>query len=174
MAIDTATELLMRLRTVGLGVQHDLTARLRPLHLRPGELDVLQHLVCAPGASASVLGRHLDLQRQSLRQQLLSLEQRGLIHREVATGDPRAVGYSATAAGVRALEAGLGVVRDLGLQVLSRHGRRGGEQLLALLGRTQRTLRLARQASLDTEVEEDALPERLSDLYTENGFEPFR
>jgi len=173
MPTDTARQLLSRLRAIGLTVHQDLTARLRHLGIAPGELEILERLGQSPGLSAPMLGRRLDLRRQSLNRQLASLEESGHVRRHFCFGDTRSVGYSLTEAGVKTLEAGQRVVRDLELQLLNQLGGRSGEQLLALLEKTQRTLRLARRVKLETEVEWDPLPDRLADMYTENGFEPF-
>ena len=173
MSNETSRELLMRLRSVGLGVHQDLTSRLKPVGISPGELEVLRRLADTPGLTASMLGRRLDLRRQSLNEQLQSLEKRELIHRHFCFGDTRAVAWSLTDAGTKTLEEGLGVVNDLELQLLARLGLRNGRHLLSLLERAERTLHLARRMELDKILSEEALPDRLADLYTDDGFEPF-
>jgi len=121
-------------------------------------------------------GGRRDARRRSAlstTQHLESLEKRALIHRHFSFGDTRAVAFSLTDAGAQLLEAGRPVVRDLELQLLNRLGGRNGGQLLKLLEQTRRTLHLARRMKLQTTVEWDPLPDRLADMYTENGFEPF-
>lgn len=173
MPTDITCHLLSRLRAIGLAVHQDLTARLRHLGISPGELEVLERLSRTPGLSAPMLGRALDLRRQSLNRQLDALEHSGLIQRHFCHGDTRSVAYSLTTAGAEMLESGRRVVADLELQLLGRLGGRKGEQLQNLLEQTQRTLHLARRMKLDTTVEWDPLPDRLADMYTDNGFEPF-
>lgn len=169
----TTGQLLSRLRGVGLAIHQDLKARLHHLGIAPGALEVLERLAQSPGLSAPMLGRALDLRRQSLDEQLESLEQRGLVQRQFCYGDTRSVGFSLTPDGAEILEASRSVVTDLELQLLNRLGGRNGEQLLKLLEQTQRTLHLARRMKLETTVEWDPIPDRLVDMYTENGFEPF-
>jgi len=145
-------ELLRELRSIGLAVNQDLSARFRSIGASASAMEVLERLDRTPGLSLAGLGRNLDLRKQSLHKVLRELERDQLVFRHFFFHDSRAVAYSLTDAGREQLEAGRRLAADLELQLQSWLGGRDAQTLFFFLHKAQHALQLARRMRLSTEV----------------------
>jgi DNA-binding MarR family transcriptional regulator len=109
---------------VGLALkraQHELrlaiNAELAPLKTNISQLNVLFFIRRHPGVSSADLARLAFLTPQTLGQQVIQLQKRGLVRRE--PGDGRKIRHSLTKAGEKLLTAGMEKVRDVDTRVLS-------------------------------------------------------
>ena len=74
------------LRRASATAQARLSARLRPLALRPAEASLLLLIEAASGLSQSQAGRLLDIQRSNMVAIVLRLERRGAVERRAVDG----------------------------------------------------------------------------------------
>jgi DNA-binding MarR family transcriptional regulator len=109
---------------VGLALkraQHELrlaiNAELTALDTNISQLNVLFFIRRNPGVSSADLARLAFLTPQTLGQQVIHLERRGLVKRK--PGDGRKIRHSLTKAGDRLLDAGMARVREVDTRVLS-------------------------------------------------------
>ena len=109
---------------VGLALkraQHELrlaiNAELAGLGTNISQLNVLFFIKRHPGVSSADLARLSFLTPQTLGQQVIQMQRRGLVVRE--PGDGRRIRHSLTKTGERLLEAGTGKAREVDARVLS-------------------------------------------------------
>jgi len=109
---------------VGLALkraQHELrlaiNAELAAIDTNISQLDVLFFLRRHPGVSSADLARLSFLTPQTLGQQVIQLQKRGLVKRE--PGEGRKIRHSLTKAGAKLLDAGMKKVREVNTRVLS-------------------------------------------------------
>jgi DNA-binding MarR family transcriptional regulator len=109
---------------VGLALkraQHELrlaiNTELASLDTNISQLNVLFFIRHNPGVSSADLARLAFLTPQTLGQQVIQLEKRGLVTRQ--PGDGRKIRHSLTKAGKKLLDAGMGRVREVDTRVLS-------------------------------------------------------
>jgi DNA-binding MarR family transcriptional regulator len=122
-AASEATEDLDRY-FVGLALkraQHELrlaiNAELAAMGTNISQLNVLFFIRRQPGVSSADLARLSFLTPQTLGQQVIQMEKRGLVKRE--PGDGRKIRHSLTDAGEKLLDAGMEKVRQVDTRVLS-------------------------------------------------------
>jgi DNA-binding MarR family transcriptional regulator len=109
---------------VGLALkraQHELrlaiNAELAPMGTNISQLNVLFFIRRNPGVSSADLARLSFLTAQTLGQQVIQLQKRGLVMRE--PGEGRKIRHSLTKAGEKLLDAGMAKVREVDTRVLS-------------------------------------------------------
>jgi DNA-binding MarR family transcriptional regulator len=109
---------------VGLALkraQHELrlaiNAELTAMNTNISQLNVLFFIRRHPGVSSADLARLSFLTPQTLGQQVIQLQKRGLVKRE--PGDGRKIRHSLTKAGEKLLAAGMQKVREVDTRVLS-------------------------------------------------------
>jgi DNA-binding MarR family transcriptional regulator len=109
---------------VGLALkraQHELrlaiNAELAPMDTNISQLNVLFFIRRNPGVSSADLARLSFLTAQTLGQQVIQLQKRGLVMRE--PGEGRKIRHSLTKAGEKLLDAGMAKVREVDTRVLS-------------------------------------------------------
>ena len=96
----------------------ELAARLAPLDLRQSDVSLLMLIEANPGATASALGRQLDIQRANMVPLLKRLEEAGLIDR--APIDGKSQGLALTGAGRAKLAEGREVIEQFERDLLDR------------------------------------------------------
>ena len=106
------------LRRAANATAAELAARLAPLDLRQSDASLLMLIEANPGATASALGRQLDIQRANMVPLLKRLEDAGLIEREAIDG--KSMGLTLTAAGRAKLAAGRKVIDAFENELLQR------------------------------------------------------
>jgi DNA-binding MarR family transcriptional regulator len=109
---------------VGLALkraQHELrlaiNAELASMDTNVSQLNVLFFIRQNPGVSSADLARLSFLTAQTLGQQVIQMEKRGLVKRE--PGEGRKIRHSLTKAGEKLLDAGMAKVREVDTRVLS-------------------------------------------------------
>jgi DNA-binding MarR family transcriptional regulator len=122
-AMSQGTEKLDRYY-VGLGLkraQHELrlaiNAELTAMDTNISQLNVLFELRRNPGVSSADLARLAFLTPQTLGQQVIQMQERGLVIRK--PGEGRKIRHSLTKAGEKLLDAGMEKVREVDTRVLS-------------------------------------------------------
>ena len=106
------------LRRAANATAAELAARLAPLDLRQSDASLLMLIEANPGATASALGRQLDIQRANMVPLLKRLEEAGLIDR--APIDGKSQGLALTAAGCAKLDEGRKVIEQFERDLLKR------------------------------------------------------
>ena len=106
------------LRRAANATAAELSARLAPLELRQSDASLLLLIAANPGATASALGRALDIQRANMVPLLKRLEDAGLVEREAIDG--KSQGLTLTTAGHRRIEAARGVIEAFERELLQR------------------------------------------------------
>ena len=96
------------LRRAANATAAELSARLAETGLRQSDISLLMLVDANPGATASALGRQLDIQRANMVPLLKRLEDAGFIAREAIDG--KSMGLTLTAAGRARLAAGRKVI----------------------------------------------------------------
>jgi DNA-binding MarR family transcriptional regulator len=109
---------------VGLALkraQHELrlaiNAELASMNTNISQLNVLYFIRRHPGVSSADLARLSFLTAQTLGQQVIQMQKRGLVKRE--PGEGRKIRHSLTKAGEKLLAAGMEKVREVDTRVLS-------------------------------------------------------
>jgi DNA-binding MarR family transcriptional regulator len=109
---------------VGLALkraQHELrlaiNAELAALETNISQLNVLFFIRRQPGVSSADLARLSFLTPQTLGQQVIQMQRRGLVDRQ--PGEGRKIRHSLTKAGEKLLDAGMAKVREVDTRVLS-------------------------------------------------------
>ena len=106
------------LRRAANATAAELSARLAETGLRQSDISLLMLVDANPGATASALGRQLDIQRANMVPLLKRLEDAGLIAREAIDG--KSMGLTLTAAGRAKLAAGRKVIDAFENELLQR------------------------------------------------------
>ena len=106
------------LRRAANATAAELSARLAETGLRQSDISLLMLVDANPGATASALGRQLDIQRANMVPLLKRLEDAGLIEREAIDG--KSMGLTLTAAGRAKLAAGRKVIDAFENELLQR------------------------------------------------------
>jgi DNA-binding MarR family transcriptional regulator len=106
------------LRRAANAASGDLAQRLAALDLRQSDASLLMLIDANPGATASALGRRLDIQRANMVPILKRLEDAGLITR--APIDGKSQGLALTAAGRTRLTEGRKVIEQFERDLLER------------------------------------------------------
>ena len=106
------------LRRAANATAAELSTRLAALDLRQVDASLLMLVAQNPGATASAIGRALDIQRANMVPILKRLEDAGLIGREAIDG--KSQGLSLTAAGRRKLAGAKAVVEGFESELLAR------------------------------------------------------
>ena len=106
------------LRRAANATAAELSARLAETGLRQSDISLLMLVDANPGATASALGRQLDIQRANMVPLLKRLEDAGLIAREAIDG--KSMGLTLTAAGRARLAAGRKVIDTFENELLQR------------------------------------------------------
>jgi len=119
------------LRRAAYATATELAARLTPLDLRQSDASLLMLVAANPGATASALGRELDIQRANMVPLLKRLEDAGLIGREAIDG--KSQGLTLTAAGRDRIEAARMVIEQFEAELLLRVPEEHRDHLLPAL-----------------------------------------
>ncbi|MGX7894662.1 MarR family winged helix-turn-helix transcriptional regulator [Tsuneonella sp. HG222] len=119
------------LRRAANATAAELSARLAALDLRQVDASLLMLVAQNPGATASAIGRALDIQRANMVPILKRLEDAGLIGREAIDG--KSQGLSLTAAGRRKLAGAKAVVEGFEGELLARVPEEHRDHLLPAL-----------------------------------------
>ena len=106
------------LRRAANATAAELSARLAETGLRQSDISLLMLVDANPGATASALGRQLDIQRANMVPLLKRLEDAGCIAREAIDG--KSMGLTLTAAGRARLAAGRKVIDTFENELLQR------------------------------------------------------
>jgi DNA-binding MarR family transcriptional regulator len=96
----------------------ELAGRLAPLGLRQSDVSLLMLVEANPGATASALGRQLDIQRANMVPLLNRMEEAGFIHREAI--DRKSQGLALTDAGRAKLRDGRKMIETFERELLRR------------------------------------------------------
>ena len=119
------------LRRAANATAAELSTRLAALDLRQVDASLLMLVAQNPGATASAIGRALDIQRANMVPILKRLEDAGLIGREAIDG--KSQGLSLTAAGRRKLAGAKAVVEGFEGELLARVPEEHRDHLLPAL-----------------------------------------
>lgn len=106
------------LRRAANATAAELAARLAPLDLRQSDVSLLMLIEANPGATASALGRQLDIQRANMVPLLKRLEDAGLIER--APIDGKSQGLALTQAGRAKLAEGRKAIERFEAELIER------------------------------------------------------
>lgn len=96
----------------------ELAVRLEPLGLRQSDVSLLILIKANPGATASALGRMLDIQRANMVPILKRMEDADLIRREAIDG--KSMGLELTAAGTALLDKARAEIEAFETELLER------------------------------------------------------
>jgi len=119
------------LRRAANATAAELSARLAPLDLRQSQVSLLLLIKANPGATASALGRQLDIQRANMVPLLKRLEDAGLIAREAIDG--KSQGLTLTPAGDERLAEARAVIEAFEAEVIERVPEKHRSHLLPAL-----------------------------------------
>jgi DNA-binding MarR family transcriptional regulator len=106
------------LRRAANATAAELAARLAPLGLRQSHVSLLMLIDANPGATASALGRQLDIRRANMVPLLNRMEEAGLIER--APIDRKSQGLALTDAGRAKLAAGREAIETFERELIGR------------------------------------------------------
>jgi DNA-binding MarR family transcriptional regulator len=106
------------LRRAANATAAELAARLAPLGLRQSDVSLMMLVEANPGATASALGRRLDIQRANMVPVLKRLEDAGLIDR--APIDGKSQGLRLSAAGKARVAEGRALIEAFERELLER------------------------------------------------------
>ncbi|WAT17767.1 MarR family transcriptional regulator [Aurantiacibacter sp. MUD11] len=106
------------LRRAAFATGAELSARLEPLELRQSDVSLLMLIQANPGATASALGRKLDIQRANMVPILKRLEDAGLVAREAIDG--KSVGLELTGDGQTKLAEARRIIESFEAELLER------------------------------------------------------